>query len=282
MLGNLYKTYLNILKGLGGIFKTKEGVGHQEIESKACEATLQDLDNYATKLGDLYRGLGVLVGLLAIVIIFCALAPIGLNMSEDNAHYVHHLEISLMLVSIICFIYVKYSDLHNLWLNARYEAEIKRYEDLKELIALANPEDLHKEIDSLLKNQITYNDNKSIDYKAIEKATSILNWCTFVFALVAAVVHIFFNFNWLILITGFLPAVGGIIHGINGFLELGELESEHERVSIKLNDYLNKINNSEPLDNGDLIDLCQDIYDLFIHGNNNWKHIAKKQALRLG
>ena len=290
MLGNVYNIYLRLMGKLGQIFSNvlKDGE-HVEIPITFKPPVLESPDLIATNLGNVYRGLGVLIGLFGMAIIFFALAPTGFDLDEEASHIVHYVEIVLMLLTVAIFAYVRLNDIHFKWINARLQAEIERYSNFRNLIDKRSCARLFDEITILFDDQISYNKKKYDQYSEIEKATSILIWVTFPCALLAAFAHLFLHASWLIFITAYLPALGGAIHGINGFLEIGELEYDHhltykELVELK-KEFDKLIRPSTDYPDGessdDLIKLADNLYDILTNNVKNWEHhIARKQSLR--
>lgn len=294
MLGQVYRQYLKFLERLGRL--TRSSKPEDEAHSISDDATkenisLENLDSLATSIGNSYRGMGVLVGILGMTILFCALAPIGFDLQESERHWLNWIEISLMALSIGIFIYGKRSNIHNRWLNARRQAEIKRYEKLNHLIvSVADSQIICDELFTILdgtNGQIAYNRSKQNQYENIENATSILTWSAFAVAFSAALAHLFVDVRWFIFLTAYFPAIGGAIHGINGFLEIGELESSHHEMwqlltqyRALLNDLDFRVNHSSAETHDKLVSIASEIYNALTKNDIKWAETAIKQTLK--
>lgn len=292
MLGHIYQGYLIFLGWVGRLFHSTHSEVHvPEVvrHLSRSEGSLKELDRQATVLGNAYRGLGVLVGILGVLIISCALAPIGFELKQGPSHLVHWTEIGLMAITVAIFAYAKLSRMHERWVLVRSQAESRRYEELYEVIQSKDVNKIYQSLQKMLigkDGQIEYNRRKQHQYESIEQTTSMLTWLTFLAALLAAFVHLFFDFPWLILLTANLPAVGGAVHGINGFLEISELESTHQEMFHSLSsshDALAElIGSNSTLKSGTekkVIALASNIYGV-LTTQDKWIKTAKKQQLK--
>ena len=113
MLGRVYCAYLNLLKFIGHPLAKRKLSKKRDSETVAYSTNLIALDKLATELGNRYRGMGILIGLFGAAVIFFALAPIGLRLNEHQAHLMNYAELFLMVISICCLLYVRFSRLHD-------------------------------------------------------------------------------------------------------------------------------------------------------------------------
>ena len=281
MLGKVHWAYLSLLNFIGHPLAKRKRSKKRYSECDADETSLMLLDERATELGNRYRGMGILIGLFGAVVIFFALAPIGLRLNEHQAHLMNYAELFLMVISICCLLYVRFSRLHDRWLIARLNAEKLRYAPLIE--GKRGTQDIAKSLTLLLEDQIKYNKLRAKDYKAVEEASTVLTVFIFFSAFTAAIGHMFFSYEWLILITAFLPTLGATVHGINRFLGLSQLESEHESMSEKLGEQLKRAQLLDPAaDQEQWQEASSIVYGLLTGTTDNWTHIARKQTIKLG
>ena len=281
MLGKVYWAYLGLFKFIGHPLAKRKRSKKRDSETVAHSTNLIALDKLATGLGNRYRGMGILIGLFGAVVIFFALAPIGLRLNEQQAHLMNYAELFLMVISICCLLYVRFSRLHDRWLIARLNAEKLRYAPL--IDGKRDIQEIAKSLNSLLEDQIKYNKRRAKDYKAVEEASTVFTVFIFFSAFTAAIGHMFFSYKWLILITAFLPTLGATVHGINRFLGLSELESEHESMSEKLVEQLERVELLDPeADQEQWQEASNIVYGLLTGTTDNWAHIARKQTIKLG
>lgn len=295
MLTFIYKSYIQFLTWAGRKFHEIQFAPHEPSTAKTpttyLGVNLEELDLQATIIGNTYRGLGILVGILGLLVIFCALAPQGFSLDEEQAHLVHWLEILFMILTVAIFIYGKAAKLHQKWMAVRLASEQKRYEGLLNLIENATDlkainEVLYQLLDGV-NGQIQYNKIKFQQYELIEEVSSLFTWITFVIAFFAAMVHLYFDFPWLTFLTAFSPSLGAVVHGINAFLEIGELSDAHNKMTVFLStkkNELDKLSKNDmyllPENLGNYIDLAKQIHNKLTSNNNRWVGIAKKQHLK--
>jgi hypothetical protein len=211
-------------------------------------------DKAATDYGSEYRGVGVLTGGLGVAIVFAAIAP-GAFAVEDLLvlRCFGVLKVSMMcLMLFLVYMVGQKSGLKEKWIRARQESERDRYKTLAALIRVLEGERTEQhaapvvaELSRILlgeSGQIHYNHNKTHQYEAIEKAAEGISWCGFFIALICAFMILLAEFHWLhhhselILGTAFLPALVGGVHGINGFLTVGNLAADHKVMAKNLSE----------------------------------------------
>ena len=288
ILGNIQRWYRNCLEAIGRTFaagrKNSKNLNEPyHVVAQKPQQSPSELDEIATRLGDDYRGLGVVVGVLSMGIIFCALAPFGLELDELSAHRASCIELVLMMTIVFIFLYVKTSKLHQRWINFRLLAEQARYESLGIACDKQNIENISKELTKNLSEQIQYNLNKHSECESIETATAILIWLAFPCAFLAAIAHIFFeHVPWLIFLTAFLPSVGATIHGVNSFLAIGELAKEHHHTAHVLKLEEEKFIKAQSLNSdNEILKIGINVFKILTEGAQKWQsEIAAKQKIK--
>ncbi len=278
ILGKIQQWYRSCLKAIGRRLTTRRKntkklkATHLLIERQPPQSP-SDLDGIATRLGDIYRGLGVVVGALSMGIIFCALAPFGLELNELSAHRANYIELVLMMTIVFIFLYVKTSKLHQRWMNSRLLAEQARYASLGIACDRQDIPNICTELSKNLGEQIQYNLKKHIECESIETATAILIWLAFPCAFLAAMAHIFFeHIPWLIFLTAFLPSVGATVHGINSFLAIGELAKEHHHTAHVLKEEEEKLKKAKTTNSdNDILKIGTDVFQIFTEGVQKWQ-----------
>ena len=248
----IYKKYMNWMPKLDQSLWRRSNPIEMTMEGDESHPgrSFEECDQLATQLGKEYRGLGLLVGFLGILIVFSAVTPAGFHI-EDIRWL-----IALGLFKVGMMLYMFYlvweiggkSGLKTRWIAARLDAERLRYFDLDRLtqelrlnMGAVTANKLRKELESILdtqgKGQISYNRDKASNYMAIERASDFLSWAGFAIALTCAIwlvaseVGLVAHRSWLIFGTAAVPALVGGIHGLNGFLNIGGLAEEHEKMA---------------------------------------------------
>lgn len=247
MYGFFYQGYMRVMPWLGGY---RAPVSAAQPEAVAHPAA----DLAATDYGSEYRGVGVLTGGLGVAIVFAAIAP-GAFAVEDILvlRCFGVLKVSMMcLMLFLVYMVGQKSGLKEKWIRTRQQSEQDRYKRLAALIQLLEGELTEHHAEPVLRElsrillgeggQIQYNHNKAHQYEAIEKAAEGISWGGFFVALVCAFLILLAEFDWLhhhpvlILGTAFLPALVGGVHGINGFLTVGNLASDHMAMAHHLSE----------------------------------------------
>lgn len=296
MFAWIYKKYLMTLAWIGRIFH-EEKPAHQRNRPSVMPfelghgETFESLDREATAAGNTYRGIGVMVGGLGIAIIFCALAPVIFPVEGSLAHIFDVAKVVLMLAMLLLVIWGIASRRQSKWIVLRSKAEYLRYQELREAIEClkadpsspANQSALRESLTKILdghEGQIRYNALKARQYGAIEKFTDKFSWFIFATALIAAVAHLFWQTSWLLLFTAFLPALLGGVHGINGFLRLGDLAEDHEKMANRLQALSTRLAHPDVNDSNSLIELAEAAKEQLSSRDVRWSEFAEKHALR--
>ena len=295
-VGWVFKAYLKIFGSLGAMFGKHESPDSQQHPEPMAElkdaaaVSLESVDREAFIKGNHHRALGISIGVLGIVIVFLALAPIGFNLSAHADHMVGYVKIALMLVMLLIVFLGKRTSTHKEWVRLRALAEQLRYQPLSRLIEQANETDevissLESELERILdgKNgQIAYHVAKAHQYHAVEHFSDVLLWLSVVLALIGAVGHLFFDWSWWIFLTAFGPAAVGGIHGINGFLGINTLAEEHETTGQLLAKDLSdlRVLQTQPARAEGVLALAKNVLGIVTSRDIRWKESAEKLGLR--
>lgn len=288
----LYKNYLVLLATLGSLVPKTNGIRLCHRKNVRDENIHGDdferIDKLATQLGNRYRGMGVLVGIMGMGIIFCAIGPIALQLNAKVGEVLGALKIVLMVAMLVLIWVGTCSRIKNRWVAARREAELLRYADLYQAIQLLQrqPHDLKErevvrskllEILDGTEGQVAYNASKLKQFESIEHVSNLAGWLGFVMALTAAIVHVWVHKPWLLMFTGFLPALIGGIHGINAFLGLAGLVEETSKMKDRLGQLLDAVKHTSPDEN--FLDLAKLTYDTLTTRDVMWAEGADKLGL---
>jgi hypothetical protein len=242
------------------------------------------IDTEATLLGNAYRGSGVLIGILGALIIFCAVAPVGLGLlHESSAIYFGFAEVGLMAWVIQTLSFVKKHQIKERWIDARRSAELERYQPLQDALS-HDMASLVAAVSPLLGGsncQVAYNEERHHLYHAIEVAATKTTLFGFVISLVAAIAHLVIHANSLIFLTAALPAAVGALHGINAFLHLEELAEEHHQMSKALEALQQSFRQAVQSDDlAGARSIAENIHALLTQGHQSWISIATRLEVR--
>ncbi|PPC86619.1 MAG: hypothetical protein CTY37_05450, partial [Methylotenera sp.] len=252
------------------------------------ERPFTDIDNEATALGNQYRGIGVTIGLLGVLIIFCEVAPDGFEFGHISKLIFTISKIFMMLLMAYLVWKTINSKLRSKWITARLNAEVLRYKHIQTSIEnlQKNPEDptasarVMQELNTVFDSQIEYNKSKASQYRAIEQLSEYLGWIGFAVALTGACLHLVIHQSWLIFPTAFVPACIGAIHGINGFLRISDMSEDHFTMAKQLESVHNELDNGHnPLK---VIELAQTTYQILTKRDVQWVAVAEKLGLKVG
>jgi hypothetical protein len=134
----LYKNYLVLLAYLGSLIPKMPGIrlcpSEGECDVNAPADDFESVDKLATKLGNRYRGMGVMVGVMGVGIIFCAIGPFALQLNGQVEGVLGGLKIVLMVSMLLLVWAGTCSRVKDRWITARREAEMLRYADLHQSI----------------------------------------------------------------------------------------------------------------------------------------------------
>ena len=255
-IGRLFKWYLSGLAALGYALENHNGNAahvqfplHNAVFHEALTAgeasSLEDVDRTATAAGNHYRALGISIGLLGIVIVLLAIAPVGLDLEPHTSYLLGGLKVGLMVLMLLIVVLGRRSHTRRRWIDLRAHAEELRYRPLVALIKRADAEPEHAPtLDALEQNlldvldgpqgQIAYNASKARLYHAVEHFSDVLLWASVILALFGAVGHLLLHREWWIFFTAFGPAAVGGVHGINGFLNISGLMEDHHAMEQSL------------------------------------------------
>jgi hypothetical protein len=265
--------------------------------------SFKDIDTSATKLGKAYRGVGVLVGMLGIVIVFSAVVPVALQIENETwLRPLGALKVAMMLGMLVLVYEIgRKSGIKTRWIAARREAERLRYEELRMLkdALHAKPDNasagkVYNELTHILDGkwgQILYNAGKAQKYKAIERASELLSWLGFGIGLVSAIWLLFSEFGWivhrpwLIFGTAAVPAFVAGIHGINGFLNISALAEEHEKMAQFLRGISAELGKTGPKKTDPnyseaILLIAERAYSQLVDRDVQWAESTKKVSLK--
>jgi len=266
-----YIGYMRFMPWLGGY---RAPVASAQSEATAC----QTADRAATDYGSEYRGVGVLTGGLGVAIVFAAIAPVAFAVEDIlMLRGFGVLKVSMMcLMLFLVFMVGQKSGLKEKWIRTRQQSEQDRYKTLAALIrdlevdmSEQHAAPVLTELSRILlgeSGQIHYNHNRAHQYEAIENAAEIISWGGFFIALICAFLILLAEFDWLhhhpalILGTAFLPTLVGGVHGINGFLSVGNLATDHKAMANHLNETSIAIGKLSPRDVEQVLQIARATY----------------------
>ncbi|MAI30045.1 MAG: hypothetical protein CMM07_00045 [Rhodopirellula sp.] len=291
----VYKSYIQKMSSFNARYKTGGGEESNSDEAASVEPkTFDDLDAEATVLGNAYRGIGVLIATLSGLIIFSAIAPTAFEFHGVLYWIFGITEVVAMVLVITLVFYATKTELRSKWRNTRGEAEKLRYKKFSELLSRAEAAPTHENVtavrDETLSHlsgedcQITYNQNKAHTYHSIETISDRLGWFGFGLALVGAIGHLVSHWNSLLILTVFVPAMIGAIHGLNGFLKLSDLCDDHKKVAEQLKEHKKVLEQS--LKNGNdpskLLAASRKVYTTLLARDEQWKEMVNRQNIQVG
>jgi len=183
-----------------------------------------------------YRGMGMLVALNSALILLFALLPTVLKL-EAGAVAVKVMKLLAMAgVILLLLAMARANRWRQTWISARRRAQRNASAPLRlaarELAAQPGDAEraaaLRRHCEGTLAGQVAYNRATAHCYHAIEHRTEFITYTAFALSFVAAcadaLMTAFFGSTakWPLLLTAFLPGVVGLVHGLNGFLGVGE------------------------------------------------------------
>lgn len=281
------KEYFVVSPPIGDLNLTKTP-WHEEFESA---------DAAAMKFGNEFRGSGVFIGVLGIVIVFLAVAPTGFAVEDEFALVVYGLlKVALMAILFAMVLKSGKSNRKERWLEMREQAEELRYRTLRiEIDRLKkNPNQCPEDMNALrlhllhligdpVTGQLAYNARCAERYEAVERAATVLTWLAFGVSFLSAIFLLGSDFHWvahqpaLIFGTAAVPAAVGGLHGINGFLQIGPLIDEHKKIERNLSDQFELIRKSSESES--LLEAAVAVHGI-LSKRDEWKErIEKTRAL---
>jgi hypothetical protein len=198
---------------------------------------------------------------------------------------VGYVKIALMAAMFGLVMYTMKRNPKRQWIQYRRMAEIGRYASLKEALDACKNERspaaearLINELRGVLADQVGYNERSHRRYHAIERFSDGLSWIGFGGAFLAAVAHVWWPASWLIFFTAFGPALVGAIHGINGFLRLGDLAEDHGRMATHLSQLRTRLETAQ----GDaLFQVGDSAYQILNDRDAEWAEMAHKLGIKV-
>lgn len=266
------------------------------------------VDSIATRLGEVYRGIGVLCGLLGFCVIVLALLPHATKVANAKGWLegIKVGEIVLMAAIGLLITYTRASGMKDRWILTRIFAEELRYAPLARFIAnakLAEPAGLRRlqaEVRLLLSDdgnsQLLYHRRKSERYEGIEWLTGVITWAFYGAALSTALVvasmalwdlrHAGRNEDGgpslTVLVLVGMPAAVAILHGVVAFLRLPQLTSQHDLAVAELQvlrDLMLELSEDDS-DRTPWIRLSEQLLEVLTRGDTAWVGIAHHQVIQ--
>lgn len=268
-----------------------------------------DVDAIATRLGEVYRGIGVLCGLLGFSVIVLALLPHATRMANVKGWLegIKVGEIVLMSAIGLLITYTRASGMKDRWILTRIFAEELRYAPLARCIAeakLAAPASLRRlqaEVRLLLSDdgnsQLLYHRRKSEQYERIEWLTGVITWVFYAVAFATALVvasialwkllrpeepNVAGQPSLTVLVLVGMPAAVAILHGVVAFLRLPQLTSQHDLAVTELEalrDLMLTLSEDES-DRTPWIRLSEQLLEILTRGDTAWVGIAHHQVIQ--
>lgn len=253
-----------------------------------------DIDAKATRLGNKYRGIGIFIGILGILIIFFAVTANAPGIHGVQATVIGLTEFALMVAMLAILWYCRDGKLRRDWIDARRTSEKLRYRGLQCCIEglqkpIAEEESPVKTLNECLAilagtngqdGQIAYNKKKYAQYERIEFISDRVAWSGFFVGVIAAFAHLFLHAWWLIYFTACLPAAIGVIHGINSFLQIGSLADEHELMAHRLTELLEDFQKPDSSRSAFVLEKAKILYDVLNNRDVRWMQSTKKMNTR--
>jgi len=295
ILSATYKIYTTGMSGLADVLHLGHSRGEKSLAESAdqfADKDFEDLDKEATTLGNAYRGIGVIIAILGALIIFSAIVPVAFDLHGASYWFFGVTEVLAMLLVVALVTYAKKSRLHTKWRDTRRAAENKRYEHFSTLIEKARTSPTSENTTKLLEeavshlegenSQIDYNLSKSRTYHKIETLSGKLGWGGFALALIGALGHLSTHWNGLLILTVFVPALVGALHGLNSFLKLDDLAYDHKSTADQLTKLKTDITHSviESNQEAELIDTAESIYHTLVSRDKQWADKIGTQNLQ--
>lgn len=260
---SFYRGFLRLLGRWG-----RDHVHHDPLRPDAAfkarfgaAPTFEEVDRHATRLGEVYRGIGVICGLCGVLVVFLALAPYIFGRPSDlGLTLLKAAETVLMLVIVVLVIVPRRLGMKQEWIIARMYAEELRYQRLARAVQAPYSTDdeaaaVRREVAQLLSDQpgsqVVYHRAKIDHYEAIEAAVKKVTYVCFGLSLLGAFVAVAFSSVELVKYRGanrqvslgpslllfllvFIPAFVSILHGVVAFLRLPQLIGQHELATQEL------------------------------------------------
>jgi hypothetical protein len=285
----LFVTIANLKDRIKNFNKNSDSLNSAALISSVTFEKL-DLDLQATKLGNEYRGIGVFISILGLLIIFLAIAPIGFKISKNTSMLFSIFEIILMALVAFLVLSTNISERKASWIDTRFQAETLRYVHLNFAIAnfnnaqldISKKKTLFDSLKIIFTDQIKYNSDKKKLYESIEKNSGHIGWIFFLVAFSGAILHLFIHAGWLIFPTVFLPATVGTLHGLNNFLRLSDSAEEHHNILEFLKKSQTALINEVDIDSENLLQIANSTYETLTGRDIKWKESTSKLVLKVG
>lgn len=266
-------------------------------DSRVANAHLSDseLSRAARHAGEVYRGLGVLVGLMGALVVLLALLPDALRLGDAAKTVLSYAKFALMALILVLLFVVRRYELRSRWIQLRLLNESRRYAALESALSDASDSGAgaagalaHRLRDALEgpTGQIAYNEGRAHAYEGIEAFVKQITYAGFGLSMLAAaasvvLAHLSVKAPWLLLLTAFVPAAVAALHGIVGFLRLPELVVQHERMAARLAHWLASIppDLATPGATQQLIQVAESALADLRQGDRVWTTVVRKAVV---
>lgn len=248
----------------------------QEQQQALQSHDFRTLDGRATFAGNLYRSIGVLVGLTGTAIVLMELLA-----DELRGFLLAHsgwIKLGLFALMLGLLFYSYRRKLRKDWIDSRAMAEKYRYAALAEAALTDDADAMRALAEATVREQVAYNDEKAKLYHGIKNFSDKAAIAVFGVFLGILLLQQLSAFRGAALFTQALPAVMGGIQGINGFLRIGNLATDHEDMAAKLRELGQELAQSRTLD--ELKSASRKIYLVLTTRDTKWVTYAKTLTLR--
>jgi hypothetical protein len=218
-------------------------------------------DADATARGEVYRGLGVVIGVLGASVLLLTILPHACPALLHFEPWIHGLEGLLMLIMGGVVAFARTRKLKRAWIQSRLLAEHLRYTALATALTAAEQgsaehlravrDEMTRLLDSPADSQIAYHARKRDTYEHVEHFVDRLTYYGFWLSLSGALIAIVIDWvgseghaaghgegalspSLLLLLTAYVPALVATLHGVVSFLRLPQLIMQHERMVAQL------------------------------------------------
>lgn len=240
----LYRALLRVLPIAGARRGHRSTYEVSNVERERYRGqSMEAVDAAATRLGEEYRGYGVLIGMLGIAAIVLALWPHALTVHGSTPEFLLKVEFAVLASIGLVLLGLGLSDTKGRWIRARLLAEELRYQALRDAIETARSGGELKPLRAMLlafmdggaSCQIRYHLDKVDLYERIESAAVRASIVALIGAACAAFAEVVgVRRHELLLLTIGVPVLVALLHGILAFLRLPQLINQHEQTAAAL------------------------------------------------
>ena len=240
----LYRGYVRGMHALGKRLVRRPAHVERDLGEDA-----PDDDERARLLGNAYRGVGVLLGLVGVgLVVLSVVSEFVPRVDEvDRGARLMLPALLLLLAGLLALARIKEE-----WIRTRARAERQRFRNLETLSASSDADvgALDAEVDFVLGNaeaaaddpeaaadggnQVAYNRERQQAFESILRGAKLFNRGMLAVSLLAAVASIALSSGWLATLALAAPGLAGAVEGINGFLRLQDRAAEHAELATTL------------------------------------------------